>query len=279
MARQLAIEAAMMAGIGLVLALMGPFETGGLPFALRLIDWQVFMFGGYVVFRPVVNAGSLAAQHGGLPRWLGIALAVLLASMPVTLLVAWALGGMAWHWAWHWAWQGALRGLTLETLVALYPDIVLVGALVTGLQLMAARRREEPVGEPVERPVARPASGDLAPLPSPVPEDGAEPVRLLARLGAVGAGDILALESEDHYVRVHTRSGSTLLLLRLADAIAELDGIDGARTHRSWWVARGAVAEVVRRNRAVSLRLVNGIEAPVARNAVSDLRAAGWLGR
>lgn len=256
MARTLAVEATSMAGIGLVLALMGPFGTSGLPFALRLLDWQLFMFGGYAVFRPVVNAGSLAAVHGGLPRWLGIAFAVLLASMPVTVLVGWALGGMAW------------RGLTLAELAGLYPDIVLVGALVTGLQLLAGRAPEVP---PVEPRPAEPAEAAVA------KETQSEP-RLLARLGPGHADAILALEGEDHYVRVHTRGGSTLLLLRLADAIAELDGIDGARTHRSWWVARDAVAEVLRRDRAVSLRLVNGIEVPVARNAVADLRAAGWLG-
>lgn len=255
MARKLTIEAAMMAGIGLVLALMGPFETSALPFGLRLLDWQLFMFGGYAVFRPVVNAGSLAAIHGGLPRWLGIGLAVLLASMPVTLLVAWALGGMAW------------RGLTLATLAGLYPDIVLVGALVTGLQILAGRPPE----------VTQVDAIGQAPEPEATVEIPAPP-RFMTRLPG-NVTEVLALESEDHYVRVHTPAGSTLLLLRLADAIAELDGVAGARTHRSWWVAREAVSEVVRRDRAVSLRLVNGIEAPVARNAVSELRATGWLDR
>ena len=85
------------------------------------------------------------------------------------------------------------------------------------------------------------------------------------------------MENEDHYVRAHTATGSTLLLMRLRDAVLELEEVEGARVHRGWWVARAAVAEVVRRERAVSLRLVNGLEVPVARSALPELRAAGWL--
>jgi hypothetical protein len=29
--------------------------------------------------------------------------------------------------------------------------------------------------------------------------------------------------------------------MRLSDAVAELEGIEGAQTHRSWWVAKMAV--------------------------------------
>ena len=51
----------------------------------------------------------------------------------------------------------------------------------------------------------------------------------------------IALQGEDHYVRIHTALGSELVLMRLGDAIQELDGLEGERVHRSWWVARRAV--------------------------------------
>ena len=191
---------------------MGPFGTFAVPLGLRLLDSQMFIFGGYCVFRPVVAAGSLVAEHGGMPRWLAIGLACALAS-------------------------------------------------------------ESPSPE-----VARLALSDSGPNPdiAPAPQPAMVP-RLLVPLPAGHREGLIALESEDHYVRVHARGGSTLVLLRLADAVAELDGIEGLRTHRSWWVARAAVTEVLRRDRAMSLRLVNGIEVPVACNAVAALRAAGWL--
>ena len=270
--RKWAIELASMAAIGVVLALMGPFGTFALPLGARLLCWQVFILGGYAVFRPVVAAGTLAAQHGGIPRWLAIGAACMLASMPVTLLVAWALSGMRW------------RGLTLDTLVGLYPDVVVVGAAITILQVVLGQVQGSTPARAVEQAAVPDKPADAAPAsdlrslaePAPLPAQPAQP-RLLARLPTGHAEDVIALESEDHYVRVHSRTGSTLLLLRLADAIAELDGQDGLRTHRSWWVARDAVEAVLQQDRAVRLRLVNGIEVPVARNAVAEVRAAGWL--
>jgi DNA-binding LytR/AlgR family response regulator len=65
--------------------------------------------------------------------------------------------------------------------------------------------------------------------------------------------------------------------MRLSDAIAELDGVEGLQVHRSWWVARDAVDEVKRDGRNLRLRLSNGVEAPVSRNRANDLKSAGWL--
>lgn len=88
---------------------------------------------------------------------------------------------------------------------------------------------------------------------------------------------ILALQGEDHYVRIHTDKGSDLILLRLGDAIAEMGGTPGARTHRSWWVSKAAVASVRRDNGRIALALTNGTEAPVSRGYAPELREAGWL--
>ena len=90
---------------------------------------------------------------------------------------------------------------------------------------------------------------------------------------------VLALQGEDHYVRVHTRVGSELLLMRLRDAIADLEGLAGEQVHRSWWVAREAVGAVSVNGRRLSITLTNGLEVPVSREATPRLRRAGWLKR
>ena len=47
------------------------------------------------------------------------------------------------------------------------------------------------------------------------------------------------MEAEDHYLRLHTSKGQDLILMRLSDAIAELEGIEGARrTAPGGWRAR-----------------------------------------
>ena len=107
-------------------------------------------------------------------------------------------------------------------------------------------------------------------------EDGGT-ARLSERLPAELGSDIIALEMEDHYVRVHTALGNELVLMRLRDAIKEVEGIDGMQVHRSWWVARGAVADVLREGRNVRLKLDTDIEAPVSRANVQALKDAGWF--
>ncbi len=82
---------------------------------------------------------------------------------------------------------------------------------------------------------------------------------------------------EDHYVRAHTARGSDLILIPLKEAMAELEGVDGLQVHRSWWVAREAVAEPLTSGRNLTLRLTNGLEAPVSRASIARLKAAGWL--
>ncbi|WP_336968942.1 LytTR family transcriptional regulator DNA-binding domain-containing protein [Sphingobium aromaticiconvertens] len=56
-----------------------------------------------------------------------------------------------------------------------------------------------------------------------------------------------------------------------------MDDISGEQTHRSWWVAREAVAETAGAGRNREIRLVNGIRAPVARDSVDRLRRSGFL--
>ena len=64
---------------------------------------------------------------------------------------------------------------------------------------------------------------------------------------------------------------------RLSDAVAELEGIEGAQTHRSWWVAKSAVDSAHRADGRAILVLKSGAEAPVSRNYAKALRDEGWF--
>ena len=89
---------------------------------------------------------------------------------------------------------------------------------------------------------------------------------------AIGS-DIIALETEDHYLRVHTTSGSALILMRMADAVALLDPRLGAQVHRRWWVAQAAVAGVRTEGQRLSLCLINNTLIPVGRTFSAAARA------
>jgi hypothetical protein len=86
--------------------------------------------------------------------------------------------------------------------------------------------------------------------------------------------DVICLQMEDHYVRAHTAQGSALHLMTLSEAIGRT-ARPGLQVHRSWWVARDAVSTVLHDGRSVRLKLLNGLEVPVARRSVTHLKAAG----
>lgn len=80
-------------------------------------------------------------------------------------------------------------------------------------------------------------------------------------------------------MRAHTSAGSTLILMRLRDAVAELESCAGRQVHRSYWVAEGAVLRSERRGDSVRLHLKNGLVVPVSRRYLPALRGAGWLAK
>jgi len=97
-----------------------------------------------------------------------------------------------------------------------------------------------------------------------------------ARLSGPLDGDLLCLEMQDHYLKVHTSAGSEMLLCRMEDAARELEGL-GQRVHRSWWVANAARQGIARDGTRLVIRLSNGAQVPVGRTYRPSLKAAGWI--
>lgn len=118
----------------------------------------------------------------------------------------------------------------------------------------------------------------VAALPQPEAPHASAP-DFFRRMPPVLGRDLLALEMEDHYLRIHTALGSDLILLRLRDALAELGSDRGLQVHRSWWVAQGAVASVDRGGGRVALVLRNGLRVPVSKSFRDVVKEAGWLDR
>ena len=89
----------------------------------------------------------------------------------------------------------------------------------------------------------------------------------------------MALQSEDHYVRVHGSRGSELLLLRLRDAIQEMGSVPGQQVHRSWWVANEGVSNLEQSGRNWVIKLKNGESAPIARDSLYRLQQSGFVAK
>lgn len=127
--------------------------------------------------------------------------------------------------------------------------------------------------------LVRLASGG-SPTASTEPEeesDSRTEARFLRRIPHHIVGDLLCLRTEDHYLRIHTSAGQDLILFRLKDALSELAGADGMQVHRSYWVARTAVANLESKGRKTTLTLSNGLRVPVSESFLPSVREAGWL--
>jgi hypothetical protein len=93
----------------------------------------------------------------------------------------------------------------------------------------------------------------------------------------LSGAELVALQAEDHYVRVFTSRGSQLILLRFGDALTAVADLPGFQLHRSWWAAQGALesARYSRGTGEASLR--GGLKAPISRTYAAALREAGVL--
>ena len=85
-------------------------------------------------------------------------------------------------------------------------------------------------------------------------------------------GPLLAIGSEDHYVRLYSDRGDSLIAMRFSDAISALGPDEGIQVHRSWWVASDAVASVARSGEGMQLTLRNDLKVPVSRSYAQQVR-------
>ncbi|CAN5407167.1 LytTR family DNA-binding domain-containing protein [soil metagenome] len=229
---------------GGVLSLTGAFGTGEAPLWLRLAFWIPVMLAGalwgHLCSRWVERWIDLDERP-----WLTVAALTVAITGPVVLLV-WLVTGLVF--------QGEVY--SLRSLPLMIVPVAVITATMSAINVFLAK--------------AQPVQTHAAPV-------GAAPARFPDRLPMKLRGAaIRAVQAEDHYLRIHTDRGSDLILMRLSDALDELQGLEGAQTHRSWWVARDTVRAVARGDGRATLTLDGGVEAPVSRKYAKALRDAGW---
>ena len=257
--RQLAIEIFIVLAIGFVLGLIGPFGSYAMPLVWRLDYWMGFGLMGYVLFRPLNAVAELAARISGVPSWIAVGLAGLVAGFPMTLMIGFVIGGMQWD-----------NPYLDDGFALLYAQVCGMGLAVYGISYWLFIREFAPGAEPIVEHAA-----DIAALPAPSVA-GVVLCPLHAQLPPAFP-PILALSVEDHYVKVHAAGRSAMLLMPLTEAIGAMGAAEGVKVHRSWWVASSAVTGAKRIGRDWQLTLANGITAPVSRQNVAAARAAGLL--
>jgi hypothetical protein len=235
-------RAAPVLALGVLLGFAGPF--GGDPplsATVRYAFWIGMVFAGY--------AAALAAERlvpdAAVPRpELRLAAVAMASALPLTFVAAWAIP--------------LVRPGHVYQPLQLPALFVAVAVVQLAIVFILLRKPAVPVP-------AAPAPGRET--------SGSFPRALLSRLPSRLGEEIVALEAEDHYLRVHTSRGSDLVLMRLSDAIAAIGPDLGLQVHRSWWVAEDAICEIFRAEQRSQLRLSNGLLVPVGRTYSAAVRS------
>ncbi len=236
--------------IGTMFGFLGPFGTyPAFSTAERYAFWIGLVGLGYLCNAIVVRAAMPNRRFASLPGPARIALIALAAAVPMTFATSWVLVQLQ---------PGRVIGpMQLPLLFVAVASVQLVHSIA--MAMVSERGRPDRDGR------AEPSKGSRLP---------AFMMRVPLHLGR----ELVAVEGHDHYLRVHTKLGSDLILCRLSDALGELAEADGLQVHRSWWVAADAVIGTERDGERTYILLERGLRVPVSRKYLAAVRKAGWPG-
>lgn len=239
--------------VGLLLTFVGALETGELPFLPRLAYWEILMLSGAMIGLGVSESVEKWGRLRSKPQ-LEMPFIAALIALPLTFMV---VGTSSLFFA--------TRAPSAQALGIMFGITFFISLVMTALNYF------------IHWPGKVIAETPSAAVPTPQPEAIAN--RFADRLPLpLRSSKVVALQAEDHYLRVHFEDGqSTLILMRLSDAVAELPSGTGAQTHRSWWVAKDAVRGVTKSEGRATLTLSANLEAPVSRSFYKALNDAGWF--
>ncbi|WP_238365001.1 LytTR family DNA-binding domain-containing protein [Mesobacterium pallidum] len=246
-------------GFFLALVVLAPFETRDLAFWERVVFWaadiSVVGFFMHVFIRTTVHAPRLRR----LPHPLRMVLGSMAAAVPAGAGIIYLFLTIGRHETFpvHFA--------------VLWAETSALGFLLFAIEYYIWPRRTAPAPGPADKD----APAVLEPGPEPLsPVEPPAIPRLAERLPPeLREAPILSLSMQDHYVEVTTQDGAHLVLMRLSDAVDLLDGVPGARVHRSHWVSAGALAALEREGRRHAAVLRDGRRLPVSQSYLADAQA------
>lgn len=248
----------------LIAVVAGPFGTfEAMDFGQRAIFWGVIISVSIVMGYTMRGVAMLIVGHGR----------PLLFDLVATIGMTLVFSPIVWVFSIFFS-RATGVGMPSPLQLTLYVFVISFGVYVL--------RRLVPGIEPTTYPFLQQESGSVTFTETETEtetdtdtETLAEP-RLMRRLPPEVQAPVLRLSASDHHVEVVTERGSEVLRLRLADAINEMEPVDGMRPHRSHWVSRDAVESLERENaHKFYLTLRNGDRVPVSRSYRAKLEKEG----
>jgi len=211
----------------IVVAWAGPFGTfGAQPFVWRLVYWSVLIFAATIL--GICLRGFWRNRLGGdteLLEDLAVSGSLSLIFGPAVTVLNRELADP----------QFLTELGTIEAIVCVF----LISIATVAVRRAASTTKSEVVKE-------------------------AKPDRLLNRISAKPGARLVRVCSDNHHIRLKTDDGEEYrILMRLRDAVGEIDQEEGIIVHRSHWVSVDAVVGVKTCKKRTVVVLRDGTEVPV----------------
>ena len=240
----------------LIFVAIGPFGSySALSLPMRLAFWTFCILGVAVPMETLIPMAVASPRLSHLPRALRIALGSAAAAVPGAMIVMFV--GLVLH-----------LGFKPETFPRTWMQVTMLGFVIGMVRFnIDLGDRPESASQPAEGAARAEYSETALAEPAPLPA-------FVQRLDPSLGSDLVSLSMQDHYVEVTTTQGRTMVLIRMSDALKELETAEGMQVHRSHWAALPHVEALVRERGRTRLQLSDGRRLPVSQTYEPALRAA-----
>ena len=249
--------------IPLGLAVTGPFGTfDAMEFPRRLFYWFALVLGIGLLMQVSIRY-TLNNQRENFQSVLGRVLAgSALAAVPGSVLVV-----IADVWI-----RMSDRGTGFMEMIELWFHVWIMGVAISLMEmarLYVSNTDDPAVGDilppvPVRRETPAPSVREMG---STLPRT---PLHARFQSQAGAPEDIISLSMQDHYVEVTTTTGVHLVLMRMRDAVRELEPLPGMKIHRSHWISEKHLRDLHKSGNRWFAVLSDGRELPVSQTFLED---------
>ena len=223
----------------LVLGFLGPFGSFRMPFIDRFIYWFIMFNLGFFIYYISHKATNWLFKNKSPHPALLFVVPSLIAAIPLSILVGFATVQVGYQF-----------DVSLPIFIILLPQVLLLGIIIDAMMRFIHVKQ----GENTKKLVGQ---------------------TFINRLPTHLGNQLVCFVMEDHYIQVHTELGSYMLLMRMKDALIELEDYNGMQVHRSYWVCIDAVDKVKKEPRKTILIMSNGLKIPVSRKYLTKVKEAG----
>jgi len=239
--------------VGTLLGYLAPFGTNTLGFYKTIIYWQILIVTGSSFFLPILYFGEKYLRKFKLYYSIKIISLLVIAAILMSFIVTFVtilFFSLDTHYMQHYLTE--------------LPRTFIVGLIITLLFQVKSYIKYQ--------------KAKLLSKISHLSENKVSDIdKFMNKLPLAVRGKLLCFEMADHYLKIHTNKGNHMLLMRLKDAMQELENYQGLQTHRSWWVAENAVVTSLKDKNKTFLKLENDQLVPVSKTFLPLVKSKNLL--